>query len=60
MKNRPNILIITCDQLQAFATGCYGNPDVHTPNIDSLAASGVRFTNGMSNAPVRSEIREIA
>lgn len=52
MDQRPNILLITCDQLQAFATGCYGNTDVRTPNIDSLAASGVRFCNGISNAPV--------
>lgn len=52
MKKRPNILLITCDQLQGFATGCYGNPDVLTPNIDALAASGVRFTHGLSNAPV--------
>ncbi len=59
MKRRPNILLITCDQLQAFATGCYGNPDVQTPNIDSLAASGVRFTNGMSNAPVCMAARSV-
>jgi len=52
MKKRPNILLITCDQFQAFATGCYGNPDVRTPNIDTLAESGVRFAHGMSNAPV--------
>ena len=49
---RPNIILLTCDQLQAFATGCYGNVDVQTPQIDALAASGVRFTHGISNAPV--------
>ena len=52
MPASPNILLITCDQLQAFATGCYGNPDVRTPGIDALAASGVRFEYGISNAPV--------
>lgn len=52
MKDKPNILLLTCDQLQAFATGCYGNADVRTPNMDGLAASGVRFSNGLSNAPV--------
>lgn len=52
MHKKPNILLITCDQLQAFATGCYGNSDVQTPNIDKLAGSGIRFSHGMSNAPV--------
>lgn len=52
MSKKPNILLITSDQLQAAATGCYGNPDVLTPNIDKLAESGVRFVNGISNAPV--------
>jgi len=32
--------------------GCYGAKDLKTPNIDGLAASGVRFTNWYSNAPV--------
>lgn len=35
-KRKPNILLITCDQLRAFATGCYGNPEVRTPNMDAL------------------------
>ncbi len=52
MTDRPNIILITADQLQAFALGCYGNPDVQTPHLDALAASGVRFEVGISNAPV--------
>lgn len=52
MSKRPNILLITADQLSAVALGCYGNPDVKTPNIDALAESGVRFVNGISNSPV--------
>lgn len=59
MSRRPNILLITCDQLQAFATGCYGNPDVKTPHIDALAASGVRFVNGLTNAPVCMAARSV-
>lgn len=35
--SHPNIILLTCDQLQAFATGCCGNPDVPTPHIDALA-----------------------
>ncbi len=32
--------------------GCYGNPFVHTPNIDRLAAEGVRFTHAYCQSPV--------
>ncbi|MBT3291978.1 MAG: sulfatase-like hydrolase/transferase [Victivallales bacterium] len=52
MATQPNIILVTADQLQAFALGCYGNPDVQTPNIDRLAAAGVQFRYGLSNAPV--------
>jgi choline-sulfatase len=48
----PNIIFCTCDQLRAFETGCYGNPVVRTPNIDRLAAEGVRFEHGVTTYPV--------
>jgi arylsulfatase A-like enzyme len=37
--------------------GCYGGRDVPTPNIDSLASNGIRFTNGYVTAPVCSPTR---
>lgn len=41
--NRPNIVFLFSDD-QAYDTlGCYGNPDVKTPNIDRLAARGIAF-----------------
>lgn len=40
---RPNILIITTDQQWAGAMSCAGNPDLHTPAMDSLAERGMRF-----------------
>ncbi|MBI3684772.1 MAG: sulfatase-like hydrolase/transferase, partial [Acidobacteria bacterium] len=40
---RPNILLITADDL-GLIVGCYGEKRIATPNLDSLAASGVRFT----------------
>ncbi len=43
MPKRPNILFITCDQLRKDALGCYGNPVIRTPHIDSIAESGCRF-----------------
>ncbi len=50
-RRKSNILIIYCDQLTSFALGCYGNEFVKTPNIDRLAARGVRFEVGISNTP---------
>ncbi|MBO9649718.1 MAG: alkaline phosphatase family protein [Variovorax sp.] len=38
-----NVLFIMCDQLRADYLSCYGHPRLHTPNIDALAARGVRF-----------------
>ena len=47
-----NILIFMPDQQRADCLGCYGNPYVHTPNIDQLAARGMRFENAYTNHPV--------
>jgi arylsulfatase A-like enzyme len=41
---RPNLLLLSADRLRADALGCAGNPDVRTPNIDAIAAAGLRFT----------------
>ncbi|MFP4378996.1 MAG: sulfatase-like hydrolase/transferase [Candidatus Sumerlaeia bacterium] len=49
---KPNILIIMADQLRRNAMGCYGDPNVHTPNIDRLANEGVRFANACSTYPI--------
>ncbi len=45
---KPNILFIQTDQHQRDILGCYGNPIVRTPNLDRLAAQGVRFTNAFT------------
>ncbi len=42
---RPNIVFILTDDQRWDALGCMGNPVIQTPNIDRLAAQGVRFTN---------------
>src|SRR4051812_9732927 len=49
---RPNILFILPDQLRSQALGCMGNRDVHTPNIDRLAAEGLVLPNTFANTPV--------
>ena len=48
----PNILFIMTDQHRWDYLGCYGADYVTTPNIDRLAASGLRFTNAFTNAPL--------
>ncbi len=50
--SKQNILIIMADQLTALALGCYGNPTVKTPNIDKLAAEGVKFEAAYSSSPL--------
>lgn len=42
---RPNIIFILCDDLGYGDIGCYGGKAIRTPNIDSLAATGTRFTS---------------
>ncbi len=52
MSKPPNVVLCLCDQLRAFTVGCYGNPVIHTPNIDRLAEGGVRFDLAVTNDPV--------
>lgn len=51
MAEQPNIIMILCDELRADAVGCYGNPIVKTPNIDSFAAEGTRFSQCFVTQP---------
>lgn len=46
-----NLLIICSDEHARSALGCYGNRIVRTPNLDRLAAGGVRFTNAYTPSP---------
>lgn len=54
---RPNILYLLADDLGFADTGFHGCADVPTPNLDSIAKNGVRFTNGYVSAPVCSPSR---
>jgi arylsulfatase A-like enzyme len=47
-----NILFIMCDQLRWDYLSCAGHPRLRTPNIDSLAEKGVRFTRVYAQSPV--------
>lgn len=54
---RPNVVIIFVDDLGAADAGCYGAKDLQTPNIDSIAAHGVKFTNFYAASAVCSPSR---
>lgn len=51
MKHKKVILIMT-DTQRTDMLGCYGNPAMHTPNLDSLAAEGVQFEKAYTTQPV--------
>jgi arylsulfatase A-like enzyme/cytochrome c-type biogenesis protein CcmH/NrfG len=48
----PNVVFISIDTLRADHLGCYGYKTIRTPNLDSLAADGVRFEHAYSAVPV--------
>jgi len=54
---KPNIIVILCDDLGYGDLGVHGHPHIQTPNLDKLAAEGIRFTNFYSTAPVCSPSR---
>lgn len=54
---RPNFIVLYTDDQGIGDLGCYGHPEVQTPHLDRLAASGARFTNWYTNSPVCSPSR---
>jgi len=52
VSEKPNILYIFTDQQSATAMSCAGNTDLKTPNLDRLAARGVRFPRAYSAFPL--------
>ncbi len=52
MAKTRNILFIMFDQLRWDYLSCYGHPHLHTPNIDRLAARGVRFNRAYIQSPI--------
>lgn len=47
-----NLLFISSDEHSRKVLGCYGNPVVRTPNLDALAARGVRFDHAYCQTPI--------
>src|SRR5512133_93189 len=57
---RPNFILFIADDVSCEDVGCYGNNKVKTPNIDRLAANGIRFNSffltASSSSPSRNSI----
>ena len=49
---QPNLIIILADDLGYGDLGCYGHPSIRTPNLDRMAAEGMRFTDFYAAAEV--------
>lgn len=54
---KPNVVFIMCDDMGYGDLGCYGQPYIDTPCIDSLANRGIRFTQAYSGSPVSAPSR---
>jgi arylsulfatase A len=50
--NKPNIIVIFCDDLGWGDLGCFGNPVIRTPNLDRMASEGQKWTQFYVAAPV--------
>ena len=57
--NKPNIIYIMADDLGHADLACYGQQKIRTPNIDALAAEGVRFTNCYAGSPACAPSRSV-
>ena len=54
---RPNIVVIIADDLLSSELSCYGGQNLRTPNIDRIAAEGVRFTHNIASIAMSVPIR---
>lgn len=57
-KGKPNFVVVIGDDCSWHDLGCYGNKDVRTPNIDTLASQGVKFNRFYAPAPMCSPLRQ--
>jgi arylsulfatase A len=54
---KPNVIILLCDDLGYGDLSCFAHPTIRTPNLDKLAAEGIKLTHCYSSAPVCSPSR---
>jgi len=58
-RTKPNIIFILADDLGHADLGCYGQQRILTPDIDALAAQGIRFTNCYAGSPACAPSRSV-
>jgi len=58
-EDKPNIIFILADDLGYADLGCYGQREIETPNVDHLAAEGMRFTNCYAGSTVCAPCRSV-
>ena len=56
-EDKPNIILILCDDMGYGDLACYGQKSILTPNIDRLAQEGMRFTQAYDGRPVSAPSR---
>lgn len=57
VSEKPNIIFILCDDMGYGDLGCYGQQYISTPNLDRMAAEGMRFTQAYAGSPVSAPSR---
>lgn len=57
VERRPNIVVVFIDDMGWGDFSCFGNPDAKTPNVDRLAAEGIRYSQFYVNSPICSPSR---
>lgn len=50
--NKRRVLVLMADEHSTKMLGCYGNPNIHTPNLDRLASEGALFPAAYCNSPI--------
>ena len=58
--NQPNIIVIFTDDQGYQDAGCYGSPDILTPNLDLMAEEGIKLTNFYAAQAVCSASRALS
>lgn len=59
VSDRPNIIYIMADDLGWGDLGCYGQKRIHTPNLDTMASEGMRFTQVYAGSTVCAPSRSV-
>lgn len=59
LQAKENILLFLADDLSWFDVGCYGNKDIHTPNIDKFSTEALKFNNCFTSTAMCAVTRQV-